>query len=111
MANESSMAEVVERLVRDEPHYTPSLRAYCAVARDFEAHRWGTFTARHARRKLEHWGKPARVTPSPAHLVKLGLLERVPQERSTPQYLMPHRQEILEALECLGLDPPSTPTG
>jgi hypothetical protein len=93
MPSQASIAEVVERLVRDEPRYAPSLRAYCAVARDFEEHGWGTFMARHVHRKLEEWGEPARVTPTPAHLVELGLLERVPQERKAPQYLMPHREE------------------
>ena len=107
MPRQAPIAEVVERLVRDEPRYVPSLRAYCAVARDFEEHGWGTFMARHVHRKLEEWGEPARVSPTPAHLVKLGLLEKVPQERMTPQYLMPHREEIAAALEALGLGIPS----
>jgi hypothetical protein len=111
MPSQGSIAEVVERLVREEPRYVPSLRAYCAVARDFEEHGWGTFMARHVHRKLEEWGEPARVTPTPTHLVKLGLLERVPQERKTPQYLMPHRKEIVAALEALGLVLPNRPRG
>ena len=107
MPSQASIAEVVERLVGDEPRYVPSLRAYCAVAREYEEHGWGTFMARHVHRKLEEWGEPARVTPTPARLVKLGLLERVPQERKTPQYLMPHREEIVAVLENLGLGLPS----
>jgi len=103
--NSPSIAEVVGQVVREQPRYVPSLRAYCAVAREFEEHGWGTFMARHVHRKLEEWGGPARVTPTPAYLVKLGLLERVPQERKTPQYLMPHREEIAAALEALGLGP------
>ena len=71
----------------------------------------GTFMARHVHRKLEEWGEPARVTPTPTRLVKLGLLERVPQERKTPQYLMPHRKEIVAALEALGLVLPNRPRG
>ena len=111
MHEQASIAEVVERLVREEPHYTPSLRAYCAVARDFGEHGWDTFMARHASRKLDEWGEPARVAPTPTHLVKLGLLERVPQQRKTPQYLMPHREQIVTALEALGLGIPNSPMG
>jgi hypothetical protein len=107
MPSQGSIGEVVKRLVRDEPRYLPSLRAYCAVARDVEEQGGGTFMARHVHRKLQEWGEPARVTPTPTHLVKLGLLERVPQERKTPQYLMPHREEIAAALEALGLGIPS----
>jgi hypothetical protein len=93
-------AEAVERLVRDEPRYVPALRAAIAVAQDSNVANLGTFTARDVRRKLRDWGDgPADYMPPLTHLVTLGLLQRVEQNRKTPQYLMPQREAVVAALE------------
>jgi hypothetical protein len=92
--------EVVGDLVREEPSWVGVLWATCQVARTYPE--W--FDASFVRQWLIDSGEPERLAFSLTHLLKLGLVNKLPKEGGgRVYYTMPRRAEVERALAKLGL--------